>query len=127
VWQVLADPDDPDRRLFLPVKMNLAKVEGLAFRIGDKGLVWEKGNVTLSADDVGSDAGDTPRAEAKAWLRDVLRHGPCPAKDVERQAIQDGVCMRTLKYAKKELGVESKRCNGMWSWTYQDKSKGAKP
>jgi hypothetical protein len=128
VWQVLADPDDPDRRLFLPVKMNLAKVAGLAFRItDDKGLVWEEGPVTLSADDVGADAGETPRAEAKAWLRDVLKHGPYPAKDIERKAKEDGICMRTLKYAKKEMGVESRRHNGMWVWGYPAKAKGVTP
>ena len=123
VWQVAADPDDPGRRLFLPVKMNLAQVDGLAFRLTDAGLVWEQGSVTLSPDDVGADVGETPRVEAKEWLRQLLRNGSCPAKDVERVAKDDGICMRTLKYAKKELGVESRRCNGMWSWAYAEKAK----
>ena len=127
VWQVLADPDDPDRRLMLPVKCNLAKVSGLAFRITGKGLAWEAGEVTLSADEVGGgEAGDTPRHEAKAWLRDVLKNGPCSAKDIERMARDDGICMRTLKYAKKELGVESKRSNGLWSWMYASKAESKK-
>jgi len=124
VWQVLEDPDDPGRRLMLPVKMNLARVDGLAFRLTDEGLVWEDGRVTLSADEAAAaEAGDTPRNEAKAWLRDVLKRGPCPAKDIERQAKQDGICMRTLRYAKKEMGVISERRNGMWSWSFPKKVK----
>jgi hypothetical protein len=117
VWQVLADPDDPDRRFFLPVKMNLAKVDGLAFRITDSGLEWETGKITISPDEVTATMdGDTPRSEAKTWLRDVLSNGPYPAADVERRADQDGICMRTLKYAKKEMGVESRREKNMWCW-----------
>ena len=116
VWQVLADPDDPARRLFLPVKNNLAKVSGLAFRVTDNGVKWEKGDVTLTADEVAGEAGDTPRVEAKSWLLDVLKTGPRPATEIERQAEQDGICLRTLKYAKKELRIESVRHNGKWKW-----------
>jgi hypothetical protein len=118
VWQVVLDQEDPGRRLFLPVKMNLARVAGLAYRLSDVGIVWEEGPVTISADEAAADSGETPRAEAKAWLKDMLRDGPCPASTVEQQAKKDGICMRTLKYAKKELGVESTRCAGEWSWSY---------
>jgi hypothetical protein len=116
VWQVSSDPHEPERRLLLPVKMNLAKVSGLAFRIGDDGLTWERGDVTTTADEAMGDGGDTPRSEAKDWIVDLLRNGPCPAKDVERRAKEDGICIRTLKYAKKELGVQSQRENDAWSW-----------
>lgn len=118
VWQVLTDPDDPERRLFLPVKMNLAKAKGLAFRVTDKGLLWEQGDVTLTPDEVTAEPGDTPRSEAKEWLRALLREGPCPATEVEKRARADSICLRTLKYAKKELGVISERCNGKWSWKF---------
>lgn len=121
VWQVLADPDDPGRKLFLPVKCNLAKVDGLAFRLGDTGITWEDSKVTISADEVGADAGSTPRSEAKTWLRDFLSNGPMPAREVARQAREDGICERTLKYAKKELNVASVRTGGAWSWTYANK------
>jgi len=122
VWTVTADPDDPGRRLFLPVKMNLAQVEGLAFRLTDQGLAWEDGAVTVSADEVAADTGETPRAEAKEWIRDMLRDGPCPAEVIEKQATKDHICMRTLKYAKKELGVKSIRRDGVWSWAYPEKA-----
>ena len=119
VWQVSADRDDPDRKLFLPVKMNLAHTSGLAFRLTHKsGVVWEKGEVQISADDAEAEDGETPRAEAKEWLRDILKPGPMAAGDLQKQAKDDRICLRTLEYAKKELGIVSKRRHGMWSWGY---------
>jgi hypothetical protein len=124
VWQVSPDRDDPGRKLFLPVKMNLARSSGLAFRITDQGLAWEKGEIEISADDAEAEDGETPRAEAKDWLREMLRDGPVSAKQIETQAKIDGICPRTLKYAKKELGIESVRHDGAWSWRWP---KGVKP
>jgi len=60
VWQVCADRDVPSRRLFLPVKMNLARASGLAFRITDHGIAWETGVVEISADDAEADQGAEP-------------------------------------------------------------------
>jgi hypothetical protein len=124
VWQVRKDPDDPGRSLFLPMKMNLAKVDGLAFRIVDDGgmgkFVWEKGAVTLTPDDVEAKSGGTSRAEAKDWLRAMLHQtGRCLAKEIEQKARGDGICLATLKYAKKEMGVVSyKDGAGAWYWSY---------
>src|SRR5262249_56033958 len=62
-YLVISDPEDKDRRLFLPVKNNLAPPgKGLAFRleqrlVGDpdraivaSSVVWESEPVTISAD-----------------------------------------------------------------------------
>jgi hypothetical protein len=116
VWQVLADPDEPDRRLFLPVKTNLARISGLAFKVTDDGVVWEPKAVTMSADEASAEAGETPRGEARAWLKDALKKGPVAAHEIEERAKKDGICMRTLKAAKKELGIASERRDGAWSW-----------
>jgi len=125
VWQVVADPDDEGRSLFLPVKMNLARVDGLAFRLKDGGLIWEPNPVKLRPDDISPEAaGGSPRDEAKAWLRDVLKKGPRAAQEIENRAKDDGICLRTLKSAKKEMGVASERHNDKWSWVLP---KGAKP
>src|SRR5262249_31930005 len=64
-YLVTYDPEDKDRRLFLPVKNNLAPVgKGLAFRleqtlVGDpdreivaSSVVWESEPVTISSDRV---------------------------------------------------------------------------
>ncbi len=128
VWQVSLDPDDEDRRLFLPVKMNLAKANGLAFRITDQGLEWEDEPISLSADDAQApqDGNEslTRRDEAKAWLKDLLKHGPFPSEDVPRKAQKDGICFKTLRFAKKELGVVSRKngLTGIWCWTWPIKT-----
>ena len=120
-WQLRADPDDPGRRLFLKGKVNIATepVKGLAFRLDSKApevVVWEKGEVKLTIDDVaGASSEDTPRVEAKAWLTEQLKKGPVPSKQLEEQAKKDGMCWRTVRYAKKEMGVVSKMHNKSWS------------
>ena len=124
VWQVLKDPQDLQRRLFLPVKMNLAKTDGLAFHITDTGVVqWSEERITKGVDEMSDEVSETPRAEAKTWLRSLLENGPCAATDIKRLSAQDGICFRTLEYAKKEMGIVSRRDNTMWVWAWPDQIK----
>jgi hypothetical protein len=60
-------------------------------------------------------------SEAAEWLRDVLADGPLDAKDVFRQARENGISERTLKRAKRPagtvgtvgpLGTQGKRAKG---------------
>ncbi len=69
----------------------------------------------VSADDI-DDRDSSPRAEAKEWLAGTLVGGSIPAADVYRQARADGITERTLKRAKKELGVQSCRDGKNWAW-----------
>lgn len=119
VWQVCEDPDEPERRLFLPVKMNLAKTSGLAFQITGKGIAWEKGSVDLAPDDVDTeDHGETRIDEAREWLSTLLgKEKQLPAKEVFRRALADRICTRTLKKAKKALSVRSDRQGDVWRWS----------
>ena len=123
VWQVVQDGEDPDRSMMLPVKLNLCKATGLAFRRTDAGIEWETEPVTRTADEVANEtASDTPRDEAKDWIRELLKKGPFPGGDVEKMAATDGLCYRTVKYAKKELGVVSRKNGktGQWSWMWPE-------
>ncbi len=124
-WAVVADPDDDERRLFLPVKNNLGKAAGLAYRIVEGKIEWENGPVLIGIDDLIEDA-DTPRDEAKEWLRGILADGPVEAKAVLKQAKQDGICERTLRTAKKELKIKSSRSGGSqgsWAWSLPGEEK----
>lgn len=114
-WGVVTDPDDDDRKLFLPVKNNLAKATGLAYRIVDGRIEWEPAPVLITIDDLDNDS-ETPRSEAAAWLEGTLKDGPATAKDILKQAKADGICERTLRYAKKELEVISRRDGDFWKW-----------
>jgi hypothetical protein len=132
-WHFAADPENPQRRLMLPAKMNLAVAPtGLAYAVesvrldglGDVGRVaWESSPVTLTADDILATEADNgepagARQEAVDWLQEVLAGGPVNAVDVRKRAAADGIASRTLDRAKAPLGVKATRegFGGPWVW-----------
>ena len=61
------DPEDPGRRLMLPLKNNLAGESfGLAFRIDGPRIVWEDGAVTTTADEALVAPQDGPTAAPRS-------------------------------------------------------------
>jgi putative DNA primase/helicase len=144
-FMVTRDADDDTRRLFLPVKNNLASLgKGLAFRLEqrivgepDKGIVassvvWDRESVTVTADqalqaaDAAGGAGRTERAEAEQFLRDTLAAGPMAAADVKREAIAAGLSWATVRRAQNRLGIRPARHaesgdglggRGHWYWS----------
>jgi len=121
---VTRDPDDENRRLFLPVKNNLAPLgQGLAFRleqriVAEPGIVasfviWDAAPVTITADqalaatDVAREDAASPRTEAEEYLRDKLSAGPVPVKEVDEHARALGIAPRTLGRARKALRVHT--------------------
>lgn len=131
-WAVSKDKDDESRRLFLPIKNNIApNTGGLAYRIespSEDGLatvVWEADPVNVSADDAlagdrdQNGGGRTERDDAADWLRALLADGPCPARSVEAEARDAGHSLATLRRAKVAIGVVSRKpaFGGHWEWT----------
>jgi len=129
VWAVTKDADDPQRRLFLPAKLNLATdPDGLAYRIENGRVAWEPEPVKLHADDAfaaeaGNAQGRKPRAsdqqEAAEWLRSVLTAEPQPAGELIEQGEQFGFRKRTLQRAFKSLGGQSSKSDfgKGWHWS----------
>lgn len=129
-WAVSKDKDDPRRRLLLPIKNNIAPdTGGLAYRIeplgvdGCPALAWEPDPVSISADDAlagdrDDGGGRTERDDAADWLRDLLAHGPRPARDLERDARDAGYSIATVRRAKAASGVVSRKpaFGGPWEW-----------
>lgn len=134
---VTLDPEDKDRRLFLPLKNNLGKdIDGLAFKIEgisveDKGeiidtsrIVWDSEPVTLSADEAMRAQEPEQRTalrEAVEWLEAVLlkpKPTPIPAAELLRKARADGIAEKTLRRAAEKLGVVKKKIgNAGWTWS----------
>ena len=123
-WVVTKDKDDPDRRLVLPAKNNIAPdVQGMAYRLSavsvegcDVAKVeWDDEPVSISADEAlagdRSDDGDdrAVREDVGAWLEDLLADGRILSQDVQRLAKDAGFAWRTVQRARKDIGATSKR------------------
>jgi len=124
VFAVGPDPETPGRRLFVTVKSNLGVFPpGLAFRIGDDGLLWETGTIEgsaeqlLAADEPGTRSDRREREAAVQFLREALSSGPVASKDLMGDAKANRVAQRTLWRAKTDLGVVAERHGrGPWYW-----------
>jgi RecA-family ATPase len=134
---VTPDAENEGRRLLMPSKMNIAPIKhGLAYRIegclvkdedGQEILTsrvaWEMEPVTITADQAlaahEEDGGDrSAAAEAEEFLRDRLSAGPVAAREGEEHARALGIATKTLKRARKRLGViaEKDGLKGGWTW-----------
>jgi putative DNA primase/helicase len=132
-WLVARDKNDPEVRLLLPIKANLAPdggTMGLAYKIESRGhdtmpvVTWGRAPISTTAEEAlaiepaqrGRPA--TQRQDAVSFLRDELSHGVRLATDVQAAAFARGISERTLDRAKEELRVHSSRTpsNGPWHW-----------
>jgi putative DNA primase/helicase len=133
---VVKDRGNPARRLLLPLKNNLGRdTGGLAFAVQtewlDSGIEtsrieWEPDPVMLTADEAMRVDTDPERAgereDAKRFLRELLKDGPVMATEAEREYQEAGFSEKTVKRAKKELGIISEKLPAGWCWAL---SKGA--
>ena len=120
-WAVTKDEENPDRRLFLPVKNNLAKdTQGLAYTLepwpDDCSLarvVWDPNPIAISADEAMNHEANQERYEWQAaceWLADHLAAGPVPANEVLREGRESGgFSVKTIRKAGRKLGVKHVR------------------
>jgi len=122
---VAADKQNANRRLLLPVKNNLAEDRGgLAYGIVEGALAWERGPVSMTADDaIGEDRqhdGHTERDHAADWLRELLADGPLPQKAVKEAAGDNGIAWAAVRRAQKRLGIKSRKegfgKEARWLW-----------
>jgi hypothetical protein len=137
-YLVAQDPDNPARRLFLPMKNNIGPDSaGLAFRIEEATIrsagaplqtslvVWDSEPVTTTADEVmrtqASEHGSALR-EAEEWLQETLSE-PTPQSDVSRMAKGAGISEKTLRRASESLGIIKAKTGmkGGWVWSFPTK------
>jgi hypothetical protein len=126
---VTKDQNNPERRLVVPVKNNLAKDNtGLAYSVveaenGAPVIVWETEPVTMTADEAlapsESDKEKTGTDWAEEVLLIVLAGGPIPAIKVQKEAEAAGISKKELRMAQKRLGIKPKKADfkGGWEWS----------
>jgi putative DNA primase/helicase len=130
-----AEDETQTRLLLMPSKMNIAPVKhGLAYRIEGRyiaagtdeiftsNILWEATPVTITADQAlaahAEDPEDrTEESVAVDFLRDRLRGGPVPTKEVQDDAKGLGVATRTLFRARKKLRVIAEKDGLKGGWT----------
>ena len=93
-------------------------------------IFWDSERVSCTADEImaaNESASERPaRTEAEEFLRDILKEGPRPAKEVAGEAQEAGISWRTVNRAKKTLGIVVERRaesgdglgrSGRWYWS----------
>jgi putative DNA primase/helicase len=143
VYAVLDDPEDKDAKLFVKAKNNLAHdTKALRYGFGVKTvghdeklgvdinapfIVWHPKHVEITANEaMDAASGHTAKREAKEFIRDRLETGPVKASDILDEAKQEGIAVKTLKRAKKDLGIKSRKTpskfDGEWHWELPPKA-----
>lgn len=137
VYIVAKDPDDPERRIFVPAKNNIGPDRfGLAYRVIQTTvdqvvttrIQWEPHPVEISPDELlgsaGSQHSPSPALDtAKEWIQRRLEDGPVPAAEMETDAEAAGITSATLKRAKRALGVRTTKLgapgdgDSHWEWS----------
>ncbi len=125
VWLIARDPDDEDRRLMLPAKLNLASDRfGFAYRkvlvdvkdIGQQVYIeWDTERVekAVALERMGQEAKPGKVAEARKFIVEYMQDKSiCPAADITDKADASGINLSTLHKARKELGYETVRHGG---------------
>ena len=141
VFGVIEDAENA-RKLFVRAKNNVAaksKNQTLAYRFSEREvgndkktgetimapyIVWEKEYVDVTALEAMQAAADTKspvaRDEAKKFLKEILAKGPVLQIEILEAAEAEGVSVRTLHRAKKELDVKAvkdrSKADGKWTW-----------
>ena len=115
--------DDPTLRVVCPTKSSLApEGKAIAFRLDpEQGFQWA-GEYDISAEDLlsGNSRGHKLR-EAQNFLQEVLAEGALPQTEIEAAAEQKGIKPKTLRNARYELGVTSRKVGKRWLWELPQK------
>lgn len=119
------DPEDENRRLILPTKMNLSiESSGLAYTIVDGAVQWADEPVDLTADELESFESSADRTKgaarqkAKEFLEVTLASGWLPSTELFEAADRMGIKEKTLRRALKDMGCRKMKdgMEGGFSW-----------
>lgn len=124
VWFIGSDPEDPQGRVFLPVKANLSPAStGLTFRLEDCGnaarIAWGE-RTTITAESVLAAEQPSQVESAATWLKMQLNAGPLDSAELQRRAQAAQFSWASIRRAKDAVRVicrKSRGKQGGWTWT----------
>jgi RecA-family ATPase len=113
---------EPDERAVAHGKSNFAELSKTQiFRLNKTdGFKWLGENEDITPDDImnfksAKKKDDTSKVdEAADFLLDILSDGAVPTAEVLELAEESVISKRTLERARKEIGVKSKKADGVW-------------
>ena len=111
--------ENPKLRIVAHDKSSLApEGKSIAFELGDDCELHWKGFCDTTVDELlsGSSSVQTKTVQMENELRELLKK-PMPAYQVYEHADKIGISERTVKTAKKNVGVVSTKANGHWQWS----------
>lgn len=126
------DPREQDVRVMMHIKSSLAK-EGKpqAFRLTEEQLLqWEgdyTGSLTTLMNADSALMKQTREMDAAELLKEALRDGMLPSRELDALAKEQDISHSTLARAKKSLGVYSRKINNVWYCFLPAKPKEAPP
>ncbi len=127
---VTKDKDNPERRLLMPLKNNIAKDKtGLAYSIveaenGQPVIAWESEPVEMTTEEAlaisQSTEQHTATDEAVDFLIDLLANGSVKAEEANKEAQRIGISSKPLRNARAKLGIKPKKSSSFedsfWEW-----------
>lgn len=132
-YLVTLDKENRDRRLFIPIKNNIAKeTTGLAYVVvtaenGAPIIAWEPEPLERTAYEALAVREQTLEQttatdEAIEFLKALLSKGPVGAREATKNAKQVGITDKPLRDARKKLGIVAKKptFTGGWEWDYPE-------
>ncbi len=136
-WLIDKDKTNPEQRLFVPIKANIAKdTGGLSFTITSEEdavpiLTWGTEPITATADELldrwgGKKSGPEPvmLEAAMEFLTATLADGPRLSSELFAEAKESGIGQGPLFRAKQELNIQARKkgFQGAWMWLLPDES-----
>lgn len=110
--------DDPEIRVIVQDKSSLApEGEPYAFRLSkEDGFSWI-GTYEITVDELlGGEGKSNKKKEAEKFLKEILENGQVLQKDIEKQATEQGIKIKTLRNAKYSLNIDSVKIGNSWYW-----------
>lgn len=117
------DPENPRQKVLCHIKSNLGpKTPSLTYTINDGRFLWGEESA-LTAEQILAQPAEgeekTALDDAKDFLQDILGAGPVTVVEIFKRAKAEGISPKTLKRAKRTMGIEAKKAGFQAGWEWE--------